>query len=96
VLHPAGAPGAPHVAVDADLDLQRAQHGQELRGSDDDGAERGPEVLGLRRTHQSLDHLAELHVAGGEVVDKHETAQHAQGLIGCQVGAVPGDDDPDL
>ena len=95
VLHPAGAP-APHTSpLTRTFMFQRAQDGQELRRRDDNGTERGPEVLGLR-LHQALDHLAELHVAGAEVIDQHETAHHAKGLLGCQIAAVPGDDDPDL
>jgi len=92
VPHSAGAPGAPHLAVDAYLDFQGVQERQQLRRRDDDRAERGPEVLGLRRPHEALDHLAELHVAGAEVVNEHEAAHRTKGLLRCQIGAVPGDD----
>ena len=96
VLHPGGAAGAPPLAVDADLDGQLVQGAQELVRGDHDGAERGTEVLGLGRPHEALDHLAELYVAGAEVVEQHEAADCGEGLLAGQVGAVPGDDDADL
>jgi hypothetical protein len=96
MLHLLGAPGAPQLAVDPDLHAEGVQDGQDLRCRDHDRAERGAEVLGLGRPHETLDHLAELHVAGAEVVQQHEAARHAERLLAGQVRCVPDDDDPDL
>jgi hypothetical protein len=79
-----------------DLHAKGVQDREELLRGDHDRAERGAEVLGLGWPHETLDHLAELHVPGAEVVEQDEAAQHAEGLLAGQVGAVPGDDDPDL
>jgi len=96
MLHLLGAPGTPQLAVDPDLHAEGAQDGQDLRRRDHDRAERGAEVLRLGGPHETLDHLAELHVAGAEVVQQDEAARHAERLLAGQVLCVPDDDDPDL